>query len=198
MIINNIHTIVNHLTFEKGYVYILLGMQRHKDNDGIGAVKQSNERKYPEYVKRYVIHSKEDYYDKVEKLLKHAKSEWKNFRIYITHNPRSLKKGYSNLHSEMFRLLNENESLYLDRLKSLEAWWRTYLHRPEAKAKTIFHMLDIDLFEYPDIPKEIEVVYTVKTKNGYHSLCKPFNPAIISGYKGVTFNQDSLVQIYSN
>lgn len=196
--IHNIGKFEQYLKFGEDNCYIMVGMQRSKDNNGIGAAKQSSEGRYPQFVKRYIINNKVDYWTYAQKLIAHGKMHWQSFRIYITHNPRSLKKAYANLHVELFRKMHENDSVYIERLGSLPTWFKTYLHRPTGKAFTAYHMLDIDNVKYPELPVEINVVDIFKTKNGFHTICEPFNPKLVQGIADVSFKQDAMIQIYSN
>lgn len=206
--IDNVKQFEPYLEFmSKDEVYLLLIMSRAKDG---GTSTQSSERKDPENVKRRIITSVDDYRKHAEDLLRFAEVTWEHYRLYITYNPRSLTKAYFNMTTEFNHTLYfKGHEEWSDKIKKMDIWFRTYLHRPGAKAETRYHVIDVDGEFIPNLPLEIHIHEKFKTPNGWHLLCIPFNPgilgksytsAVINGkeFTVITeFKQDAMLNLYA-
>jgi len=192
---------VNHEKFRKyldfstpDNVYIMTAMTRKKDGSDFNT--GSSDYRHPRLVKRLIIRNTKDYDECFRELEIIAEALWATFRIYITFNPRSLRKAYSHLMQHTMKLLLENntESFYTETSK-FDSRFKSFLDKDSGKAKTKYHMLDVDCKEVPFdvINQHAEVVDVFPTKNGSHVLIKPTNPKSWEGLEDVEFKHDNLL-----
>ena len=108
-------------------------------------------------------------------------------RIYSCVNERDINKAIrifkqNQLDADYYDEVSRN-SFYLD----IKNRWISTLMRPQAK-KTSYFLLDIDTkdkTELDDVKKMLCKISSdyirYETKNGYHFICPPFNPELLSG-----------------
>lgn len=112
----------------------------------------------------------EEFDSKLETLKEFGELHLGSYRIYISINPRSKKKAWLEVqHQVSVDLVLGSFSSLLNRLSSS---WKSYLARPQCKAKTRFHMVDIDHRDKDERPG-----IWLESVSGYHLLVQGGDPA---------------------
>lgn len=134
--------------------------------------------------KKLITKDKQEFLRLLECLLEIKKPEE---RIYSSVNPRDIKKGIRlfkqrQLDADYYDEESKN-SFYLD----VKNRWISAIMSPKCKAESNF-LIDIDnlvgdkvdILEIDKLLEEINVKVLLKypTKNGWHVITKPFNPAL--------------------
>lgn len=106
-------------------------------------------------------------------------------RIYLSVNARNLKKSIFTLKKELLFAETYDETGRQKLFERIAKSSRHILMQPSS-AETSYFIFDIDQEnisqELPEINSLTETLLIYKTKNGWHIVTKPFNPAL---YKGV-------------
>lgn len=173
-------------SFTNGYRFIML-CHRNKE----GGVNRDRKQ-----IKK-VSKNKEHFIDILSKMFEviDRKKEIP-YRIYSCVNARDIDKAIRNfkflqLEADYYDTESRN-SLYLD----IKNRWFSALMRPNARTETNF-LIDIDEDDdYEKIKSDLCKItrnqFEYKTKNGYHIITTPFNPALLKA----KINKDGLLLLY--
>lgn len=165
-------------------VFVLLGVARKKDNEGI-----TNSQ---EVVFREIIKDE----DNIEKKYTKLKTQCENYRnvdrkklnfyIYVSVNGRDVRKGYITFKGIMVKY--EREILFGTdchlQLKRIDSIWLSAIMKPESRSKENRRFLiDIDSkndYYTSRIEDEIDnlggkIIDKIETKNGWHYITTPFD-----------------------
>lgn len=184
-------------------VYIAMLLPRKKDGFELNIGTKDRAKDLDSDIKaRKVIGSLEEYDVSMEALLRQATS-LSTARIYLTFNPRSSLKAFGNLQTSINTNLHNIKSI-VPTIKPLDREFKSYLMKPEAKAKTKFHLIDIDTKEIDmgtvmdKVANVTEPIRYFEIKNGYHLLVKPCNPKELIKYlpSNCEIKEDAMVCLY--
>lgn len=137
----------------------------------------------------FVSHNAEQAESIIRKLLILKNNSIDPYRLYMTLNSRNLVKAERNFKKRMLEMdfnKDENKKIFYERL---EHKWMGCMMESSAR-ETSFFMIDIDNDEngksmldeaIKAIPEGVKVLKTYKTKNGFHTITDPFNPALYKG-----------------
>jgi len=142
---------------------------------------------------RHVIKRDEEEELKVfEAKIKAIGGEW---RIYRTVNARDVNKAYKWF---MKRMID-----YPERASCIDSIWRTALLQNDCKAEKYF-MLDVDTednkkldeaFERINESGEWQIIWNIKSPNGYHIITRPFDTREVLKLDYVTLLRDGYYYI---
>lgn len=169
-------------------MYVYQAIKRTKENESIEGPRCMREVLYP--------HSTED--QVIAKLKRACEVYPGTWRIYRSVNRRDERKSKIELAKTLIdQLANPNGATD----KSPESLWKTILMQPSNKAERLF-LIDIDTNEqsyYNSICGlvQAELVESCQTPNGFHIVCRPFNPEVLKGLVNVEIKKDALLFIES-
>jgi len=150
----------------------------------------------------------EQKFNKLKTLVHHYPSTAKpeDYSIYISYNPRSIKKGLYLLQQRLlnwqFELYKGNLSNYFFHIRKLHREFVSCLQKPEAKSRKWHFLIDVDDLSKLDLVRQqiddlgLTVTAESKTKNGMHILVKPFNLILWKPIKDVEIKRDGVFHIY--
>lgn len=116
------------------------------------------------------------------------------WRIYRSVNRRNVKKAELELLQTLASRLAFPTSVSDAPVTSL---WKTILMQPHNKAERKF-LIDVDDENALPLVRNIaslEIESIVKTPNGYHIVCLPFDPRLIENIPNVSIQKDGLLLI---
>lgn len=182
-------------------VYVAMLLPRKKDGFELNIGDSDKNIDLDSEMKvRKVISSKEEYDIAMDVLLKRA-GNMQTARVYVMFNPRSSLKAYGLLQSEIANNLHNIKSV-IPRINRLDREFKSYLMKPQSKAKTGYFLLDIDdknadLEAIANRVHEVgsEIMLMVPTKNGYHMLILPCNPNLLK-FDKVEIKNDAMICLY--
>jgi len=175
------------------------------------ARKKYNEKLKSEQVVFREIVTKETWKRKLNKLktLVHyypSQAEPEDYTIYMSYNPRSLKKALFLLHERLlkwqFELYKGNTGNYFFHVRKLPSEFISCLQKPEARSRRWHFLIDVDDLDKLDEVREqistlnIKVKHEESTKNGLHILVEPFNIIEWKQIKNVEIKKDGVFHIY--
>ena len=187
-----------HCKFKSEYdVYILLAVARKKDHPDI-----TNSQ---EIVFREVIKTEKDIerkYNKIHALTRNYMDGKYSFYVYITTNPRDIRKAFFLLHAQFTSMLSEFlcsgvVDVISKKFKRINELWISCLMKPGCRGSSKNFMIDLDdskkLGEVcEELRKLTEVIRVTKSKNGYHIIVKPFNRTLMPKIEGMELQTDSI------
>ena len=147
-------------------------------------------------------------FNKLKTLVHHYPSiaRPEDYSIYISYNPRSIKKGLYLLQQRLlnwqFELYKGNYTNYFFHIRKLHNEFVSCLQKPEAKSRKWHFLIDIDdLSKLEQVRTQIRklgltVVGESRTKNGLHILVKPFNLTLWKRIEDVEIKRDDVCHIY--
>lgn len=175
------------------------------------ARKKYNEKlKSEEIVFREIV-TKDNYQRKFEKLktLVHhypGRARPEDYTIYMTYNPRSLKKALYLFCERMlkwqFELYSGNLENYFMHIRKLPGEFISCLQKPEARSRRWHFLIDVDDIEKLDEVMEqiktlnLKIKHKERTKNGLHILVEPFDITKWKQIEGVEIKKDGIFHIY--
>jgi hypothetical protein len=167
--------------FEEGEVYVLLALSRKKYNP----LLKSEQRVF-----RRVVRKPDEWDRKIKELqtvitnYSDDKCRPEDFNLYVSINPRSLKKAYKLLKQQMAEWDFDQSTLYTH-LKKLDNLWISCLLRPESKSRRNYMMIDLDKIEQEEFSnllnsfnwafqnkmlEPFQIICSTKTRSGFHML----------------------------
>jgi len=149
-------------------VYTLFAVSRNKLN-------KENEKHRTKRVTK-VLRDLEKVEEKLDQLEEEFMSFGYNFYIYLSLNGRSIPKAGLDI---MQRIAQATYDRNWNRIKSMKAQWDSSLMRSNARFGRGNYMIDLDTKDLAArswITANIEVLLIRETKNGWHYVCKPFDP----------------------
>jgi hypothetical protein len=163
-------------------VHVYFAVKRNKDNKpehhGHSSVREICSDNEPQTIRR----------------LKASITEPGIWRIYRSVNSRDVKKA----ELELVKTLIDRMALPLSTSPlPLISLWKTILMQPHNKAEKKF-LIDIDSEDAltPVLSNPvIEIERQVRTPNGYHLVCKPFDVRILEGIQNASIQKDGLLFI---
>lgn len=171
--------------FTDGHRMILVA---HRGKDG-GTNKEKSH-------KRFLTHGEEDFIKKLTEALEYQRQSKDPVRIYSCVNSRDINKA--------IRLFKQRQldADYFDEVsktafyEDLQNRWISCVMNPSCRAETSF-LIDIDADDIYNVDQVVEKLAkitrnfkTYKTKNGWHIITTPFNPALLPG---VEIKKDGLL-----
>jgi len=157
---------------------VIILMHRQKDG-GHG-------KEYQRRTMSYATHDKESALRFISKCLIIKNESTDPLRIYITCNSRNLKKAERNIKTQILEMDYSGEETKRIFYERFERNWHSALMQESAR-ETPYFLIDVDNIEDRDTSGEnlkelarlnVEVINQFKTKNGWHIVTKPFNPAL--------------------
>lgn len=152
-------------------------------------VREKDGASHNEYQRRCiteVTHTSEQFARHLEKMIYFSICSNEPYRVYATLNSRNLRKAEHVLKTNMLSVDfadDENRSFFYERF---EYRWHSALMQ-DASRKTKFFLLDVDdgIHDWNAVENacwdaQIEIVLKYRTKNGWHFITKPFNPALLT------------------
>ncbi len=134
----------------------------------------------------YATHDKESALKFIAKCLIVKNESPEPMRIYITCNSRNLKKAERNIKTQILEMDYSGEETKRIFYERFERNWHSALMQESARA-TPYFLIDVDDIEGRDTSGEnlkelaelgVNVIAQFKTKNGWHLITEPFNPAL--------------------
>lgn len=159
-------------------VRVLLLLQRTKD----GGANDEEKRAF----ETYTTYSPEEFKEKLFNLLLIKSTIKDNVRIYLSANPRNIKKVIRYTEQQLLDAHYSSEEMQNSVYKKLLKKPRHFLMQQSCKDGSLF-LIDVDDLDGKDtsdiaIKKiaelGIEEVKRYRTKNGWHFVVKPFNLAL--------------------
>lgn len=180
--------------------YILCILSRKKNNPGMVDSKQ--------IMKRRIITPDSDIQQLYEELLAEAAilSQY-DFYMYITCNPRSIKKSLELYITELIKIYGtfESDVTQLRRIPKITHNWYSILQRPQTRGVgQKYFLIDLDVKSRHNevvallTQHNAEIVCIRTTRNGYHFVVKPFDiskfpfefPSLMCKKDGLLFVED--------
>jgi len=154
-------------------------------------------------IKKYVVNGEDEYNERLETLERERKDLLEKgivTRIYASLNRRDINKAIrefkrQQLEADYYDEENKNR-FYLD----VKNKWISALMKPSSRADNLF-LIDIDIEKVSTkVIETLEAInaetkLTYKTKNGWHIITTPFNPAELNGIDGVEVKKDALMLV---
>jgi hypothetical protein len=187
-------------------IYMLVVLARTKNNDEL--------TKKDRVLFREPVHSLEELPHALAKMRALAIYSGLNTYMYVSTNARSAIKTYKEF--KMMLAKYDSQAMLGDEgfkrpIARLDKVWYQMLMQPESKSSRYF-VLDIDTKDEVtmDIVREKVNNYKVKvkgrlykaevlleqpTRNGYHFVTTPFDPAILAGIRDVGISKDGLLYL---
>ena len=189
-------------------IYMLTVLARTKNNDEL--------TKKERVLFRDTVHSMDELPHALAKMRALAIYSGLKTYLYISANPRSAIKTYKEF--KMMLAKYDSQAMLGDEgfkrpISRLDKVWYQMLMQPESRAARYF-VLDIDTKDETTLEMVREKIrnYKVKvkgrlykaeikleqpTRNGYHFVTTPFDPALLSGIRDVGISKDSLLYLAS-
>lgn len=169
-------------------VYILLALARRKYNPNISKTIVFSE----------IVESPSRWTYKIHKLLKLADAFPFSFNLYVSQNPRSIRKALFVFKSKLVQFEFEGWKLHIEKLKRLDSLWKSCLQTKFSRARKQYFIVDIDTriqHVVEDVRKtlekqDVQIVKINETRSGVHILCKPFNERLISSLLSTKFSDE--------
>lgn len=148
---------------------------------------------------KYITKNKDEFYNVLVEFLEIIKKSDKPYRIYSSVNKRDINKAIrcfkTNQLEADYQNTENRDNFYYD----IKNRWISSLMRPSSRAETNF-IIDLDHKE-PEALKAIlerlckitRSFFKYKTKNGWHIVSVPFNPALIDGVYEAEVKKDGLL-----
>lgn len=172
---NSIELIKSHISgIQPNQCYVLCILSRKKNNEGMADSQQ--------IMKRRLIFSPSDVESAYSELKAEAEALNLDFYMYISVNPRSLKKALNRYIKTLLdlNLQIDTDLTALRRFRKLSGEWYSALESPSSRAGRLF-LLDLDVKDnLPFLLQILEVaqvkVHTInETRNGFHIITSPFD-----------------------
>lgn len=134
----------------------------------------------------YATHDKESALRFISKCLIVKNESIEPMRIYITCNSRNLKKAERNIKTQILEMDYSGEETKRIFYERFERNWHSALMQESAR-ETPYFLIDVDNIDGRDTSGEnlkelsrlnVNVIDQFKTKNGWHIVTEPFNPAL--------------------
>jgi len=167
---------------------VLFLLRRKKD----GGEKADND-----FFRKTIVNSKEEFLRELKKMMLLREP---TMRIYSSLNKRNVEKGIREFKRQQL------EADYYDTKNKHDFYFRvkdrfiSSLMKPSSASESLF-LFDCDELTnkrignaIEEIEEHTEVVWHYRTKNGFHIISKPFNPALASNFTFVfEIKKDSLI-----
>jgi len=182
-------------------VMIMIAIARKKYNEKL----KSEEVVFREIVTEETWQRK---FNKLKTLIHYypSKAKPEDYTIYMSYNPRSLKKALFLLQERLinwqFELYRGNTKNYFSHIRKLPSEFISCLQKPEARSRRWHFLIDVDdLKKLNEVRKQIDdlnlkVKHEEPTKNGFHILVEPFNLLDWKPIKNVEIKKDGVFHIY--
>lgn len=177
---------------------VLFLIHRNKEGGGTNNTK----------LRKIVTRSKEEYGEKLVELLAeqhNAAIDGIPLRIYACVNARDINKAIREFKQQQLDADYYDEESRYNFYYDIKNRFISALMKPSSKAESNF-LLDVDRQDITNVldqiaehaaaekhTSEVKVLDIFKTKNGYHIITEPFNPAIVEGIENVSVNKDGLL-----
>ena len=180
----------------KDEVYLLLALARKKYNPDISRPILFSE----------IVESPARWVYKIHKLLKLADSYPFSFNLYVSQNPRSIRKALFLFKSKLLQFEFEGSKLHVEKLKRLDSMWKSCLQNQFSRSRKQYFIVDIDTkiqHVVEDVKEtlekqEVQIIKVNETRSGVHILCKPFNVRLISSLLSSKFSDEVEISKDSN
>jgi len=182
-------------------VMIMIAIARKKYNEKL----KSEEVVFREIVTKETWERK---FNRLKTLVHHypgnAKPE--DYSVYMTYNPRSLKKALFLLQERLlkwqFELYKGNMENYFFHIRKLPSEFISCLQKPEARSRRWHFLIDVDdINRLSEVRRQIselglKIKHEESSKNGFHILVEPFNILKWKPIENVEIKRDGIFHIY--
>ena len=126
-----------------------------------------------------------------------------NARIYLSVNKRNMNKVIRSIHTDLLNCLYGSVEETALTWKKLLRGQRHWVMKPQNKAESLF-IIDVDDIDGSDVSGDaikklseldVEIIKKYRTKNGWHIVTDPFNPALWPEELG-EIKKDSLILVH--
>lgn len=167
-------------------MYMYEAIKRPKENADMSGLRFIREVGYDRFTEKEII-------DRLELKISSTPGIW---RIYRSVNKRDERKAKLELAETLIKQLVYPESVSN---KDPESLWKDILMQPHNKAERLF-LIDLDSNDEALAKKiiynpAITVHDKIKSPNGFHLICDPFDPRQIEGMPEASVVKDALVYI---